>query len=233
MTEWAITLHDSVVKQFSLPDGAKVVIGRGADADIVLDNTAISRHHLVLENRSGLCIVGDLGSLNGTFLNNHRVKEETVVTPQDRITFGKFVLAGVGDKPEAKANLSSSSSAPMDLDEETVFVKPGAAIKPPQKTMRPGQHNLQVISGKASPTQINLDGKTSIQIGKDPASNLVVGGWLVARAQCYIVSRNEKYFIVPQRSWTGTYLNGSKISTENRLHKDDIITIRSTKIRFS
>lgn len=232
MTEWAIMLHDKTVKQFSLPEGARVIIGRGADADIVLDNTAISRHHLVLENRSGLCLVHDLGSLNGTFLNAQKVEGETAVTPDDRITFGKFVLAAASVSSSEKSNLSSSS-APMDLDEETIFVKHGAAAKAAQKPEGAGKHNLRVISGTASPEQINLDGKSSIQIGKDPSSNLVIGGWFVAGAQCYIVSRDEKYFIAPQRSWAGTYLNGVKISSEQRLRKDDIISIRSTKIRFS
>ncbi len=121
----------------------------------------------------------------------------------------------------------------MDLDEETIFVKPGAAIPSPKKVEEAGQHQLRLISGNASPRQINLDGKASIQIGKDPSSNLVIDGWFVARAQCYIVNRDEKYFIVPQRSWVGTYLNDSRISSEHRLRKDDIIAIRSTRIRFS
>ena len=150
--------------------------------------------------------------------------------PDDRIIFGKFVLA-LAESTE-KVNFSSSS-APMDLDEETIFVKPGAAIPASQKAEEAGKHNLQVVSGKASPQQINLDGKTSIQIGKDPSSNIVIEGWLIAGAQCYIVNRDEKYYIVPQRSWAGTYLNGSKISSEQRLRKDDIISIRSAKIRFN
>lgn len=230
MTDWAIKLHDNIVKQFSLPDGAKVIIGRGSDADIVLDNTAISRHHLILESKNGLCLVRDLGSLNGTFLNSRKVEGEAAVTPSDRIIFGKFVLTAA-DNSE-KVNFSSSS-APMDLDEETIFVKRGSAIPVSQKEEEAGKHNLQVISGKASPSQIKLDGKSSIQIGKDPSSNMIIDGWFVAGAQCYIIHRDEKYFIAPQRSWVGTYLNGSRISSEQRLRKDDIVTIRSTKIRFN
>ncbi|MCK5227285.1 MAG: FHA domain-containing protein, partial [Desulfobulbaceae bacterium] len=50
--------------------------------------------------------------------------------------------------------------------------------------------------------------------------------------QCYILSRDEKFFIVPQQSWAGTYLNGAKIKNEQLLRKGDVIAIKSVQIRF-
>ena len=127
----------------------------------------------------------------------------------------------------------------MDLDEETVFVKKGASARThTEATVNTdqtgqGKHNLKVVGGSCLPMHFNLDGKTNIKIGKDPSCNMVIDGWFVAKAQCYILNRDGKFFITPQRSWAGTYLNGSKITEEKQLRKDDIITIRSTKIRFS
>ena len=230
MTEWTIKLHDKTVKRFGLPEGARVVIGRGKDADIVLDNTAISRHHLTLENKNGICVVCDLGSLNGTFLGDLKIEEETVVTPTDTVLFGKFILA-IDDGTDAGAALSSAT--PMDLDEETIFVKKGMASETASPTTGKGKHNLTVVAGSAYPKELNLDGKSNVKIGKDPSCNMVIDGWLVAKAQCFIINRDGKYFISPQRSWAGTYLNNSKITDEKKLRKDDIITIRSTKLRFS
>ena len=230
MTEWAVKLHDRIVKRFTLQEGARVVIGRGTDADIVLDNTAISRHHLALENKSGISVVRDLGSLNGTFLGNQKIDDETVVTPTDEIIFGKFTLA-IHDGTETDAAFSSLT--PMDLEEETVFVQKAKAAKADSSEKGMGRHTLKVVGGSASPMDLNLDGKKNVKIGKDPSCNMVIDGWFVPKAQCYIINRDGKYFVNPQRSWIGTYLNGSKITEEKQLRKDDIITIRSTKIRFS
>ena len=67
MAVWAIKLHDKVVKQFAIDEGERLVIGRSSEADVVVDNTAISRKHTALERRNGVYFLEDLGSLNGTW----------------------------------------------------------------------------------------------------------------------------------------------------------------------
>jgi pSer/pThr/pTyr-binding forkhead associated (FHA) protein len=228
MTEWAVRLNDKIVKRFSMPEGTRLVIGRGSDADVILDNTTISRHHLVLENKNGICVVNDLGSHNGTFLGDQKVENETIVTPGDTVTFGKFTLT-LNDGPSEEASLSTVT--PMDLEEETVFVGKTPA-KPETAGPDTGKNNLQVVSGSASPSSLVLDGKSSVKIGRDPSCNMVISGLFVARTQCCVLNKDGKFFIAPQRSLTATYLNGGKISTEHQLRKDDLIAIGSTKIRF-
>ncbi len=55
----------------------RTTLGRKPGNDIVLDNLAVSGHHCVFELH-GLAdvFVQDLGSTNGTFVNNHRVKRQ-------------------------------------------------------------------------------------------------------------------------------------------------------------
>ena len=49
-------------------------IGRSTDADILVDDITVSRRHATLERElgGGVC-VKDEGSLNGTYVNGHRV----------------------------------------------------------------------------------------------------------------------------------------------------------------
>ncbi|MCL6422481.1 FHA domain-containing protein [Brachybacterium sp. JHP9] len=64
--------------------GPVTVIGRGGDADIILDDTGVSRHHLELRVADGALQATDLGSTNGTFVDGERIR--TPVTLQDRST---------------------------------------------------------------------------------------------------------------------------------------------------
>jgi hypothetical protein len=53
--------------------GEDLVIGRHPDCDIVLAGPGVSRRHARLTFRDGVWIVQDLGSTNGTIVNDSRV----------------------------------------------------------------------------------------------------------------------------------------------------------------
>jgi hypothetical protein len=54
-----------------------VVIGRG-DADILVEDAEVSRHHARLEMRGGRAVIKDLGSTNGTFVDDVKVAEAEI-----------------------------------------------------------------------------------------------------------------------------------------------------------
>jgi pSer/pThr/pTyr-binding forkhead associated (FHA) protein len=58
-----------------LPLGATTRIGRGAAADIVLDDNTVSRRHALVLERDGAPVIADDRSLNGVFVNGQRVVE--------------------------------------------------------------------------------------------------------------------------------------------------------------
>ena len=71
---------------FSL-QGANL-IGRAADNSILLTDDSVSAHHARLTYISGQWILEDLGSKNGTFVNDLPVDQALVVTYGDQIRFG-------------------------------------------------------------------------------------------------------------------------------------------------
>ena len=229
--DWTLLLHDRVITHFTILEGTKLTIGRSEEADISIDNTAISRLHAALELKGGIHFLTDLGSTNGTTVNGERISGTVPVTEKDTITIGKFRLM-----PEhvAGEQASKSYSTAMDIDDQTVFVS--AATRQPlrEQAQQASQadHKLVVIDGEAEPKELSLKGKSSVKIGKDPASDMVIGGFLVARAQCFVVSKKDRFFIVPQSSWAATKLNEVSIKNEHLLRKGDTIEIRSVKLRF-
>jgi serine/threonine-protein kinase len=78
------------VFQFNQPD--TFLIGRTSDSHLALPNDRFfSRHHCLLEINPPHCFLRDLGSTNGTFVNQRRVSE-AYLNSGDQIQGGETVL---------------------------------------------------------------------------------------------------------------------------------------------
>ena len=71
------------------PAGERTRIGRSPDCDIFLDDVTVSRNHAVLVVGAGGVVVEDEGSLNGTFVNRHRIDRATLENG-DEVQIGKY-----------------------------------------------------------------------------------------------------------------------------------------------
>ena len=69
-----------------------VVIGRGSDCQIRLDDDYSSTRHARLVPGDDAWLVEDLGSTNGTYLNRKKVTGAMAVRRGDRLQIGKTVL---------------------------------------------------------------------------------------------------------------------------------------------
>jgi DNA-binding winged helix-turn-helix (wHTH) protein len=70
-----------------LPDGPTIV-GRDESADLVLDETTVSRRHARITVSNGVATLEDLGSQNGTWVNERQVAGPTALADGDRLRFG-------------------------------------------------------------------------------------------------------------------------------------------------
>lgn len=89
-------------KLFPLNEG-ETVLGRSPEADIVINDSRISRKHLQITVEGEAVLVKDLGSTNGTFVNGEKVTTEQVLHEDDKIqispaTIFKFSLADEDEK---------------------------------------------------------------------------------------------------------------------------------------
>jgi hypothetical protein len=72
--------------------GGVVMIGRGADCQLILDDDYVStRHARVVSTPNGI-YVEDLGSTNGTYVNGQRITAPTTITFADTVRIGKTIL---------------------------------------------------------------------------------------------------------------------------------------------
>lgn len=84
----------------------EIKIGRAPECDVVLEHTSVSRVHATLrKTSSGKYLITDLGSLNGTFVNNRKITSAEV-SAQDKIFIGRFLL----NLESSGRNLSNESA---------------------------------------------------------------------------------------------------------------------------
>ena len=77
---------------FRVSPGGIKTIGRATGADFIVDEALVSRIHCRLEAHADGVDVIDLGSTNGTFVNDQRI-DRTRLKPGDRLRVGRVELA--------------------------------------------------------------------------------------------------------------------------------------------
>jgi diguanylate cyclase (GGDEF)-like protein len=72
-------------------DRPSIVIGRSSKADIQIDQEAVSRNHCKLINTGKSIMLRDLGSTNGTYINDEQV-DEYVLRDGDLVKIGRCIF---------------------------------------------------------------------------------------------------------------------------------------------
>ena len=73
-------------------DEAPILIGRGSDAAIRLDDDYVSTRHARIANSGEQWFVEDLGSTNGTYIGSHRLTQPTTLQLGSKVRIGKTTL---------------------------------------------------------------------------------------------------------------------------------------------
>jgi sigma-B regulation protein RsbU (phosphoserine phosphatase) len=137
--------------------GQRLSVGRASAADLCFpEDAGLSRQHFAFDTQGEDWTVQDLGSKNGTFVNNLPLKARLILKPGDRITAGHLVIVF---SPEVESPLQNvvvfeggESSSPTTstvvtslegaLSNQTMAIERGGGPKsaaPMQALIRAGQ----------------------------------------------------------------------------------------------
>ena len=72
--------------------GDRITVGRRPESDVFLDDVTVSRDHALIVRRGSDYYLDDCGSLNGTYVNRHRIDSHRLADG-DELQIGKYKLA--------------------------------------------------------------------------------------------------------------------------------------------
>ncbi len=155
------------LKEKTIPlDQESLSIGRDPGNQLHLDDPALSRRHCMVIRDGETFKVRDLDSLNGTYVNQARIKEQ-VLNHGDQISLGDSVFIFQFEKPEVMATVVMSRppaavTAPGP--------GPGAAPPPPSAPPpAPAMAPLSPVAPLPPGIHITIDGK---QISVPPGTTI-------------------------------------------------------------
>jgi len=90
------------------------VIGRGKEANLTVPHALVSRRHTEVFEKEGRLFVRDLGSLNGTFVNNKKIEGDQQLDPNQLLTLGNVTFRAVYEAGSVKV---SPDSETINFDE--------------------------------------------------------------------------------------------------------------------
>ena len=120
-----------------------VVVGRAADADVILNHPEVSRRHCRIQREGETWFVEDLGSRRGTTVNGNRISGRTALRPGDKVQAGPVTFAfGASDK---KAPATGEAANPIGA----VLYKRAPAITIPL--------DASLVFGRGDEVDVDLD----------------------------------------------------------------------------
>lgn len=192
--------ENKLISKFAFVHGSpsEVVIGRDETAQIRIQKSVISKQHaqLIFDANSDLFVI-DLGSSNGTFLNDRRL--EKGVPYQVRFT----------DK------LKFSGQQGVAL----VF-NPDGYVKEENSTNNHRENitNTNILE--------KFKSKKIITVGRSEDNDVVLIHSSISRRHATIEKKSDNEFeIVDQNSTNGTYINGKRLVGSLKISKTDTIII--------
>jgi pSer/pThr/pTyr-binding forkhead associated (FHA) protein len=209
----------------------------------VIDNLAVSGHHAKLQVEGGRFLVEDLNSLNGTFLNNQRIRK-SILKDGDEIVIGKHTLlfqeGGGASADELMANEDRTQEMPaaagqtmvLDTKKRRDFLAKATALATEGSSEAAEKvGSLIVLSGKTDQPEYILTSKLSL-IGKDARASVRLKGWFLPKVAAVINRRGLHYDIAPSETAGVTRVNGQILAAPQELKEGDRIEIKKIALQF-
>jgi hypothetical protein len=153
-----------------VPVQGEITVGR-ADTDLELTDAEVSRLHAVLRALPGGALeVEDLGSTNGTYVDEQRTTRTAMLHPGSELRVGTTVLRLIGGAPATARDTAPHATAPATADPAPPAAPLATSFATPTVRRRHGDRSAALLMG---PTVL-----TFVAIGLTAAALLV---YFVAR----------------------------------------------------
>lgn len=222
-----LKLDNDVLDSFKFDKDKKIItIGRDSDNDLTIKDNAISRHHAKIEAGDNGYLLSDLQSQNGVFVNQNFVRSHWL-NNGDKITIGRHTI----EFSEASEKVVDAMDRTMVLDVDS-YKKMRAdsflnvALGDEEKAVKG-----ELFFVDQSRKNFDLSQKT-VTIGKNPASDIVVKGFLTGRTVATITHGVGGHYLNYIGGLVKPKVNGITVKESILLRHSAIIEIGNLKMKY-
>lgn len=239
MAKIFLKFNEQVLKDIPL-DNPSLTIGRKPDNDLVIDNPAVSGHHARVVHEGEGFFIEDLGSTNGTFLNDAKVEKQKLKNT-DCISIGKHTLIFQGEAappppppPPPPKESDSDKTMILDTAKQKELMKMLGTMKTAAVVAKKEEKIgwLTVASGDTDKKEYELTGRLNV-IGKEDTASVRLTSWLAPKNAAMLSRRGPAYFISMPEGAKKITVNGEAVQGQRELQDGDIIVAAGVQFHFS
>jgi NADPH-dependent 2,4-dienoyl-CoA reductase/sulfur reductase-like enzyme/pSer/pThr/pTyr-binding forkhead associated (FHA) protein len=237
------------------------VVGRQPGVALLIDQGSVSRRHAEVSYANGQYILYDVGSTNGTFVNDVRIEPNKpyVLKPDDLLRFGKLVtfrfvqralppktapakpsgnsMAGVTRLHDWQATDKLQPSGQPVLNDDGSLQLPGAASPIPASVIESCKETpaLIVLTGKEGQRAhqvVMLKQGRHIFLGRDHNNDIMLADAEVSRRHAEVFPGPDGFYVRDLDSSNGVIVNQTKITNPYLLTHGDRLTVGDSMLYF-
>jgi len=200
----------------------KIIIGRMEDCDIVLGENDVSRKHAQVQLIGEHCMLMDLGSARGTFLDGVPLppRKAFPIEPGQ-----SFKIAGFQFDIKTSQLGETAESGKLILNQKMNYAHDELPIIGSDKTMLgsfmfnapekpPACKYFLIYSNKEQPQQSMHLSDGEFVIGREPGCEVQIKSLGISRQHARLKVEGNSFWITDLKSTNGVIVNGQKINTE-------------------
>lgn len=236
-----------------------ITIGRQPGSSLLIDHGSVSRRHAEISYVNGQYALRDVGSSNGTVVNDTRLVPGSVhiLKHNEWIRFGDKIFtflargsqgpggATSAPRPEKMTGFYDPSSAgarPIEplpplgqpvLNADGSLLLPGAASAIPASVVTTFKESpALIVAGSDTPNVLLLKQGKRIKLGRDKGNDIVLAEVTASRKHAEVFPGPDGFYMRDLGSSNGVIVNHTRIDNPYRLAHGDCVTIGSISIYF-
>ncbi|MBI5653156.1 MAG: FHA domain-containing protein [Chloroflexi bacterium] len=210
-------------KEFTLSDAdTDVTLGRASVNDIVLRDQKASRNHARIECSASGCALIDLGSGNGTRVNDERIERATL-NAGDLIAIGDSTLRFESGAPEMIAPKITPINSQAELEATLAHATLAMTIS--------NTHAPRLAIKTATRTWQVPFTQDALTIGRGETNDVALDDRKASRQHARIERRGDDFVLRDQGSTNGTFIGAMRV-TEHTLRDGDTLRVGDARIVF-
>ncbi|RME16900.1 MAG: FHA domain-containing protein [Bdellovibrio sp.] len=247
MAKLSVFKNGLLFAELELQEGQEYIIGRGTDAQVILEKEkGISRHHIRLYH-DGNYWIAELLSKHSSLIFQGEPCEAIELSSNMEFASSvysfRFEIESQEEKPSSKEEASekslivvhpahSNNPSPKteeDVDKTINYANEDQTLLGPNPQM---VAFLRVLSGPGEGDLFEMKG-VSWTVGRDEECSIQISHPNLSRKHFEISKEEEKYYLIDLKSSNGTYVNDKKVDPDKPVEIKSGDTIRVKRLLFS